>query len=240
MATPAGWLEAHGDCLYRYAMFRLRDPTAAEDVVRETLLTTQQSVPTSKDNSSERARLIGVLRTKILDHLRRIDRPREEPTIGIKITAYDPFKSSGEWIGHWREDMAPTQWQIDSISEQKRNELWESLDRCLSELPSDMSLAFTLREIDGLSSEEVCEALNISRSDLWLLLHRARMRLRNSLEAKWSHDEPPKIESASTGMAKQRSKFGIARLEKVLRAMQARFRTCVRFLELRRLIGWSE
>ncbi len=239
-AKPTAWLEAHGDCLYRYAMFRLRDTTAAEDAVRETLLAALQAMDTHQGNGSERTWLIEVLRRKIIDHCRLIARTREELTEEVRKDAYDPFERSGEWAGHWREDMAPTDWQIDVTSALKRNEFWETLDRCLSELPRAMALAFTLREIDGLSSEEVCDVLDISRSNLWLLLHHARMRLRSSLEAEWIHGEPPKVEPTSTGMAKRIGTLGIAGPERTLRSAQARFRIFVRFPEVLRLIGWSE
>ncbi|MDQ3755207.1 MAG: hypothetical protein M3371_10805, partial [Acidobacteriota bacterium] len=54
---------------------------------------------------------------------------------------------------------------------------------------------FTLREIDGLSSEEICEALNIKASNLWVMLHRARMHLRQCIEAKWFRADAPQNSS---------------------------------------------
>jgi len=102
-----------------------------------------------------------------------------------------------------------------------------------------MALAFTLREIDGLSSEEVCDVLNISRCNLWSLLHHARMKLRNSLEAELIRGEPPKFEPTSGGIAKQNGTVGTARPEKAVRSAQARFRVFVRFPKVLRLIGWS-
>ena len=238
-AKPAVWLEAHGDCLYRYAMFRMRDIAAAEDVVRETLLAAQEAMNTCRGNASERNSLIEILKCKIIDHCRQIAGNREEFSADVRDDAYEFFESSGEWPGHWREEMGPTEWHFDTTSGPKSDEFWEMLDRCLSELPRAMALAFTLREIDGLSSEEVCDVLNISRCNLWSLLHHARMKLRNSLEAELIHGEPPKFEPTSGGMAKQNGTVGIARLEKAVRSAQARFRLFVRFPKVLRLIGWS-
>lgn len=79
---------------------------------------------------------------------------------------------------------APTDWNLDASTILERKEFWEALDRCLSKLPERTAMAFTLREIDGLSSEEVCDVLNVSQNNLWVMLHRARMQLRNSLEAR--------------------------------------------------------
>jgi len=237
-AKPAVWLEAHGDCLYRYAMFRLRDIAAAEDVVRETLLAAQEAMNTRQGNASERNSLIEILRCKIIDRCRQIAETREKFIADVRDDAYEFFERSGEWPGHWREEMAPTEWHFDTTSAPKSDAFWETLDRCLSALPRAMALAFTLREIDGLSSGEVCDVLNISRSSLWSLLHHARMRLRNSLEAEWIHGEPPKAEPAS--MANRIKSPDIVGLERALRSAQARFRVFVRFPQVLRLIGWSE
>jgi RNA polymerase sigma-70 factor (ECF subfamily) len=64
-------------------------------------------------------------------------------------------------------------------------EFWEVLEHCLSQLPPQMSIAFTLREIDGLTSDEICEILSVSPNNLWVLLHRSRTKLRQLLEANW-------------------------------------------------------
>jgi len=238
-SKPAAWLEAHGDCLYRYAMFRLRDMAAAEDVVRETLLAAQEAMNTHQGNASERNSLIEILKCKIIVRCSQIAWTREEFTADVRDDSYEFFERSGEWPGHWREQMAPTDWQFDTTSALTRNEFWETLDRCLSDLPRAMALAFTLREIDGLSPEEVCDVLNISHSNLWSLLHHARMRLRNSLEAELIHGEPPKFEPTSRAMAKQNGTVGITQLDKAVRSVQARFQVFVRFPKVLRLIGWS-
>lgn len=189
-AKPTEWLEAHGDCLYRYAIFRLRDIADAEAAVQETLLAAQVAMNTRQGNSSERTWLVEILKQQIIHHCRRIAGTADEFTAEVGEGADAFFETSGQWLGHWREEMAPTDWQFNTTSALERSEFWEKLDRCLSELPRAMALAFTLREIDSLSSEEVCDVLNISHGNLWSLLHHARMRLRNSLEAERIHGDP--------------------------------------------------
>jgi len=236
-ANPAEWLEAHGDSLYRYAMFRLRDMAAAEEAVRETLLAAQRVMNTRRGNNSERTWLVEILKQHIAHHCRRIIGTPEEFTAMVNDGAEAFFETSGEWLGHWREDMAPTDWQVDTATALKRAEFWETLNRGLSELPRAMALAFTFREIDGLSSEEICDLLKISRDNLWSLLHNARLRLRNLLESERINCQPPKPEPISGGIAKQSCFSG---LERILRSAQARFRIFVRFPGVLRLIGWSE
>jgi RNA polymerase sigma-70 factor (ECF subfamily) len=235
---PTGWLERHGDHLFRYAMFRLRDAVSAEDAVQETLLAALQAHERYQGNSSERTWLVGILKHKIIDHYRRIGRAREVRAFDLGEDEYDPFKRSGEWVGHWREDMAPTDWHLDASATLEKKEFWETLDRCLSDLPQ-MALAFTMREIDGLSSEEVCDVLDLSRNNLWVLLHRARLQLRHSLEAAWVRGEPPKVKRVSRPSTDQRQTMTIAGFGRVLKRAQAHLRVPVRFPGLLRLIGWS-
>ena len=92
------------------------------------------------------------------------------------------FEQSGPWQGYWREDLAPISWPIHAV---ESREFWETFEHCLSQLPQHMSIAFTLREIDGLSSTEICEILNVTPNNLSVLLHRSRSKLRQLLEVNW-------------------------------------------------------
>jgi RNA polymerase sigma-70 factor (ECF subfamily) len=63
--------------------------------------------------------------------------------------------------------------------------LWEVLAHCLSALPQGLARGFVLREMEGLSSQEVCKVLQISSTNLWVMLHRARLSLRRCVERNW-------------------------------------------------------
>lgn len=186
---PSLWLEQHGDYLFRYAMFRLRDRGAAEDVVQETLLAGLQAHQNYVGQASERTWLTGILKHKIIDHYRRISRTQQIFS-EEQNDEYDPFEKSGPWTGHWREDLAPIEWQLNASITLESKEFWEVFERCLSQLPQRTSLAFTLREIDGMSPQQICEVLNVSSNNLCVMLHRARLRLRGTLEAEWFGKEP--------------------------------------------------
>src|SRR5437773_9102249 len=183
---PARWLDEHGDYLFRYAIFRLRDAAAAEDAVQETLLAAMQARERFNGRSSERTWLVGILKHKIIDHYRKVGRAHE---ISFEVDGsrdqFDPFEKSGEWAGHWRSEFAPTNWQVDAAAALDRIEFWETLNRCLAALPAKTATAFVMREIDGFSSEEICNVLALSRDNLWVMLHRARLKLRDSLDAEF-------------------------------------------------------
>ncbi len=179
---PENWVEEHGDYLYRFALSRLRDAKTAEDVLQETFLAALHSLDRFEGRSSERNWLTGILKHKILDYFRR--RGRE---VGL-ADRDEPADVNPEWFdeeGHWKlDDNSPAEWgDPDRTLEQSR--FWEAVGRCLGELPSRTARAFTLREIDEEETEAICKALNITPTNLWVMLHRARMHLRRCLELHW-------------------------------------------------------
>ena len=78
-------------------------------------------------------------------------------------------------------------------------------------------MAFTLREVDGLSSEEICDVLNLSTNNLWVKLHRARLKLRHSLEADWFRNEPRSFERRPSPPAKAHRSIRFPGLQRGLR-----------------------
>lgn len=186
--TPdcAAWLEEHGDYLYKFAIFRLRDESAAEDVVQETFLAALKAYEKFEGRGSERTWLTGIMKHKITDHFRRAVREApigEDDEEGPEHK--ELFRESGQWSGHWDADRAPTEWHATPAELIERTDFWRTFNDCLSPLPQRTASAFTLREVDDLKSEEICEILNISASNLWVMLHRARLHLRNCLELNW-------------------------------------------------------
>jgi RNA polymerase sigma-70 factor (ECF subfamily) len=181
---PGKWLDLHGDYLYRYALMRVREAGLAEDLLQETLLAAIGSCDRHAGRSSERTWLVGIMKHKVVDHFRRLARSSQFQLLPEHDdTNY--FEDSGPWTGHWRDDQAPLSWAADAGALAESGEFWQTFDHCLAQLPEQMSIAFTLREIDGLSSAEICEILNVTPNNLWVLLHRSRNKLRNLLEVNW-------------------------------------------------------
>ncbi len=194
---PARWLDQHGDYLYRYAMFRLRDSAAAaEDVVQETLLAAMKGRSSFRGASSERTWLVGILRQKILDQLRELSRLR--PLYDTDVFDDFDFQENGQW----RLNSASVEWcaKPDELFEQK--EFWDVFTHGLSSLSTRAATAFILREIDSLDSDEICEALNVSRKNLWVMLHRARLSLHRFLQINWFGATP--VSSQTAGIDSER------------------------------------
>lgn len=190
--NPNDWLNEHGDYLFRYAAVRVRDAAVAEDLLQETLLAAMGGYQDHEGRSSERTWLVGIMRHKIVDHFRRVARTPEFQAESAEVGGdLDFFESEGRWRGHWCEDQAPVSWPVDALSLLESREFWETLERCLARLSPQMAAAFTLREIEGLSSDEICEILGVTSNNLWVLLHRGRAKLRYLLEAEWFRGHRP-------------------------------------------------
>jgi RNA polymerase sigma-70 factor (TIGR02943 family) len=179
-ADPANWVEKHGDYLFRYSLSRLRQPEEAEDLVQETFLSALRAQEQFAGHSSERTWLFCILKRKIVDRLRR--KGRERPV--------SDFAAADQWAdnlfderGHWKR--GPGEWGDDPISTFEKKEFWSVFSRCLGKLPQRLADDFTLREVEDLEGREVCKALDVSASNLWVMLHRARLRLWRCLELNW-------------------------------------------------------
>lgn len=182
--NPEQWLDEHGSVLYGFALARVHDPFAAQDLVQESFLAALKARDQFGGQSSERTWLVGILKHKILDFFRR---KYKDPTVTIEDESDDTHGGSFDRQGHWnlRGGYAPARWGNDGVGALESAEFKATLDRCLEGLPQKTAQVFTLREMDELETEEICKVLNITATNLWVLLHRARTQLRRCLEVNW-------------------------------------------------------
>ena len=181
-STPSEWVDRHGDYLFRYAMLRVRDRSAAEDLVQETFLAALKSRGGFSGGSSEATWLVGILKHKIADHYRH--QAREAPPEDGDLREHpdhSPFDGSGHWTS------GPTGWGGNPADLYREKKFLDQFTKCLSGLSPHHANAFTLREIEGADTGEICKVLNVSETNLWVILHRARMQLRRCLEINWFH-----------------------------------------------------
>lgn len=183
---PMDWVDQYGDYLFRYAQFRVRDEAVAEDLVQETLLAALQAHNKFEGRGSERTWLTGILKHKIIDHFRKIAKQTQFDGVeGEEFEHDELFRQEGEWKGHFIPDNSPIEWGTNPAAMLEQSEFWETFQKCLSPLPPRIANAFTMREVDGISSEEICQMLEISANNLWVMLHRARAQLRRCIEVNW-------------------------------------------------------
>jgi RNA polymerase sigma-70 factor, ECF subfamily len=181
-------LERHRPYLLRFALVQLRDRSAAEDAVQDTLLAAIQGASQFAGQSAVRTWLVGILKHKIIDSIRKTarERPVESRAETEGAESLEAFFADD---GHFAEP--PEEWAGPERSLEE-SRFFEALERCLQSLPKKTASAFTLREMMGLETEEICKELGISTSNCWVMLYRARMSLRACLEQTWFNPGPGK------------------------------------------------
>jgi RNA polymerase sigma-70 factor (ECF subfamily) len=168
-------VEAQRPYLMRYATLQLRDRAAAEDAVQETLVAALAGAASFGGRSNLRTWLTGILKHKVIDAIRKTS--RETPAGGD-----EEFEALFDETGHWRDP--PTAWQ-DPDSALEQSQFLSALEECLGRLPAKTSQAFMMREHMGLETTEICKELSVTPTHCWVLLHRARLALRECLQMNW-------------------------------------------------------
>jgi RNA polymerase sigma-70 factor (ECF subfamily) len=181
-ADIAAQLDAHRGYLMRVARLQLRDDALAEDVVQETLLAAL-SGSTFSGKSSLKTWLTGILKHKIIDAIRRKQRePLLASTFDDECDIEDLDGLFKAPFGAW--DSPPAEWG-DPEQSLNRSQFFDIMDFCLEKLPPNTARVFMMREVMGLESDEICKELAITANNLWVILYRARMSLRECLEQNW-------------------------------------------------------
>lgn len=190
-SDPRQWVDLHGDVMFRFALARLRDRDAAEEAVQETLLAGLKARASFAGDCSERTWLIGILKHKVVDQIRRRCRDRGGGEAPGNASTDDPgpdFIESSTFGADTAWGKPPRRWKgvtNDPAGELEREEFAAALKQCLAGVPERAAQAFLLKVVDEASAEEVCKALSISPTNLWVMLHRARLKLRACLEQRW-------------------------------------------------------
>lgn len=187
-AAPENWVKLYGDYLFNYAVSRVNNQQLALDLVQDTFLGALSAIKSFEGRSTEKTWLISILKRKIIDHYRKSSRNKEEALIDKNFNEDKedlPFYSEGEMQGYWRADRVPQDWNISTDKALENEELKAIIEKCISVLPEKFAAVFTLRVIEEITSDEVCKELGITASNFWVIMHRAKLQLRDCIENNW-------------------------------------------------------
>ena len=178
-------IEGHRPYLVRYALSQLRDPVLAEEAVQEALLAALEGIGKFDGRSTLRTWLTSILRFKVIDIQRRqvADRARvdiDEERLGEEHEAW--LDEMFDETGHWKSP--PQAWNDPEAALEQRR-FWEVFEKCLGGLPDTAGRVFFKREVLGEDTPAICSSEGITSSNCWVILHRARVALRNCLERNW-------------------------------------------------------
>jgi RNA polymerase sigma-70 factor, ECF subfamily len=172
---------SHRGYLLRVAVLQLRDNDLAEDVVQDTLVAALQGATGFSGRSSLKTWLTGILKHKIVDAIRKKTREPAFAAVDDEVQL-DDMDALFDDSGHW--DNPPADWG-DPEAQLSRVQFMEMVQFCLEKLPPNTARVFMMREVMELESGEICQELAITSTNLWVILYRARMALRQCLEQNW-------------------------------------------------------
>ena len=182
-------IEGHRPYLVRYAMSQLRDPVLAEEAVQEALLAALEGIGGFDGRSTLRTWLTSILRFKVIDIQRRqvADRARVDIDEDRLVEEHEAWLDEMfDETGHWRSP--PQAWNDPEAALEQRR-FWEAFEMCLAGLPATAGRVFFKREVMGEETPAICTSEGITSSNCWVILHRARVALRNCLERNWFGQE---------------------------------------------------
>jgi len=177
----------HHGALIRMAMGHVRDREVAEEVVQDTWMAVVDSLHRFEGRSSLRTWIFGIMIHKAKD---RGVREKRHTTFSDFETfddetdeSVDPsrFHQSGEWAGHWA--FPPQPWD-DQTPEKllASQQVVNAMNRAIEALPATLKEVLILRDMEGVEAKEACDILKITETNLYVRLHRARERVRQTVE----------------------------------------------------------
>ena len=178
--NPNQWIDLYGDYLYGFAVMKVSNHEIARDLVQDTFVAGLNNMSTFRGEAAEKTWLVSILKRKIIDHYRKNSKNKE-----FSIDeGYKPFADYNGMKDVWIANELPKEWNnIEKKLEE--SDFKDVLKDCLKRIPENLRSAFLMKNIDEIESKEICKALNISTSNLWVMLHRCRLALRKCFEKQW-------------------------------------------------------
>ena len=177
--NPNNWVKLYSDYLYNYTITRVNNHEVAQDLISETFMAGLKSMKNFKGEASERTWLISILKRKIIDYYRKINSNKGKAEVKIN------FSASEDNEGDWLEERVANPFGGNADSDIENSELGQAIENCLQKLPAKQANIFEMKTILNYDTETICNELNITASNLWVIIHRARTAMASCLEKNW-------------------------------------------------------
>lgn len=181
---PHFWIEKYAKEMLSFAIKKLGNKEIAEDLLQDTFLSAFKNKETFKGNSSEKTWLYQILKNKIIDYYRSKIKSITDSQISLSDWSTEEHFQSGTQSGRWLQPISPTMSQSDIESKFDSKELRFALQNCISKLPTKMNLVFMARYIEDNEAEKICKEMNITPSNYWTIIHRAKIQIKECLDKK--------------------------------------------------------
>jgi len=168
----------------RFAVLQLSDTHLAEDAVQEALIGALKNVGSFTGKAALKTWVFAILKNKIADLLRKHQKLVTQGSFLRGEEDDEALSALFDQKGFWRVEERPASWDSPQHAFDQK-EFWQIFEICLDNLPGSQARVFMMREFVELDSNEICASVGITTSNLNVLLHRARLRLRECLENRW-------------------------------------------------------
>lgn len=175
---PETWVDKYSDYLFNFTIVRVSDSEIAKDIISETFLAGLKSKDNFKGEATERTWLISILKRKIIDHYRKINSNKGKAEVRI---TYNDEESEGDWL----EERVSDPFDKTAEDTMENTELGLAIVSCLGTLNEKHSTIFKMKTIDNFDTEAICNEFDISASNLWVIIHRARKTMAECMEKTW-------------------------------------------------------
>ncbi len=177
--NPNKWIDLYSDYLFNYTISRISDREIAQDLVQDTFLAGLKSMKNFKGEASERTWLVSILKRKIIDHYRKINSKKGKAEVRMS------YNSDSETEGDWLEERVADPFDRTAEDRIENTELGLAIHDCLGKLPTKQANVFKMKTLLGYETEAICNELDITASNLWVIIHRARTAMADCMEKNW-------------------------------------------------------
>jgi RNA polymerase sigma-70 factor (TIGR02943 family) len=172
------WVEEYASGLYSWAYHKVSDAGCAQDLVQDTFLAAIENIDTFKGESSPKTWLFSILNHKITDYYRKkINQPVSINNQSLSIF-FDEY-------GSWKHEKRPVEWHDEEKNLLDDPDFQQILEKCLNALPESWNICIKQRYLSKKSGRELCQELDITPTNLWQIMHRAKVQLRECVESNW-------------------------------------------------------
>ncbi len=184
LLTDTEFLEGLRRQMLKFAISQLSDSHLAEDAVQDALIGALKSAHSFGGRAALKTWVFAILKNKIADVLRQKQRLLDASSLLREGEEEEDFSALFDQKGFWQADERPAAWTNPEES-LREGQFWRVFEACLENLPGNQARVFMMREFVEFESHEICTAVGITVSNLNVMLHRARIRLRECLENRW-------------------------------------------------------
>ncbi|MDE2428556.1 MAG: RNA polymerase factor sigma-70 [Burkholderiales bacterium] len=184
LLSETEFLESLRCQMHKFATLQLSDSHLAEDAVQEALIGALKNAKSFAGRAALKTWVFAILKNKIADTLRQKQRMAEASSLMHDDEEDEDFSELFDKTGFWQADERPAIWGNPEEA-MHEGEFWRVFEACLENLPGHQARVFMMREFIELDSDEICSTVGITVSNLNVMLHRSRIRLRECLENQW-------------------------------------------------------